>query len=128
MRRSPFPSEEVASALVVVDPLIELTRKWFKALADRDANAVADLVSEDCRIENPAGSEDLVGPAGARQLMQMAPASLRRTIREEMVEGTTVVVRGLSRVPGVFANYTTWTFETDGERITRLTFEWRAAN
>ncbi len=112
----------------MVDPLVGLTRRWFKALADRDASVAEGLVTEDCRITNPAGGEDLVGPAGARALVQMSPSSLRRTVRDEEVRGSTVVVRGLSRLPGVFVNYTTWTFETEGDRIKRLTFEWRAAN
>lgn len=112
----------------MTDPLIELTRKWFAALAAGDAAAAASLVSDECRIANPAGGDDLVGPGGVRQLAQMAPRTLRRSIREERVEGTTVIVKGLTRLPGVFANYTTWRFETDGRRITRLTFAWRPAN
>lgn len=111
-----------------MDPLIELTRKWFAALSARDAKGAARLVADDCRIQNPGGGDDLIGPAGARQLAQLAPPTLRRSIREERVDGTTVIVKGLTRLPGVFANYTTWTFETDGSRITRLTFAWRAAN
>jgi len=31
-------------------------------------------------------------------------------------------------LPGHFANYTTWTFETDGDLITHVTFTWRPAN
>ena len=112
----------------MTDPHIELTRKWFAALAARDVAAASSLVADDCRIQNPGGGDDLVGPAGVRQLVQLAPHALRRSIREERVEGTTVIVKGLARIPGVFANYTTWTFETDGQRITRLTFAWRAAN
>jgi hypothetical protein len=51
-----------------------------------------------------------------------------RVVREESVMGTTVILRGLTRSPGHFANYTTWTFETDGALITHVTFAWRPAN
>jgi hypothetical protein len=57
----------------------------------------------------------------------MAPPFVRR-IREQETEGNTVILRGLTRNPGHFANYTTWTFETDGEFITHVTFAWRPAN
>jgi hypothetical protein len=107
---------------------LDLVRRWFKALDEHDASEAASLVSEDCRITNPAGAEDLVGPAGARQLVQMAPPQLRRIVREESLEGDTVTVRGLVVVPGAFTNYTTWTIETDGERITRVSFAWKPAN
>lgn len=109
-------------------PALDLARRWFKALDDRDANAVATLVADDCRITNPAGPEDLVGQNGARELVRMAPPTLRRSLREERVEGNTVISSGLTRVPGVFANFTTWTIETDGTRITRVSFTWKPAN
>jgi hypothetical protein len=111
-----------------VAPALSLARRWFKALDDRDTGAAEALVSGDCRITNPAGSEDLVGPSGVRELLRMAPPTLRRTVREERVDGNTAIVSGLTRVPGVFANFTTWTIETDGERITRVSFAWRPAN
>ena len=44
------------------------------------------------------------------------------------VDGNVVVLRGLTRSPGHFANYTTWTFETDGSLITHVRFAWRPAN
>lgn len=109
------------------DPL-ELAREWFKALEEHNASAAAELVSDDCRITNPGGGDDLVGPAGARQLVQMAPPTLKRIVREEHVEGNTAVLQGLARVPGAFANYTTWRVETDGEHITRVSFSWKPAN
>ena len=111
-----------------VAPALALARRWFKALDDRDPAGAAALVSEDFRITNPTGAEELVGPAGVRDLLRMAPPTLRRSVREERVEGDTVVVTGLTRVPGLFANFTTWTIETDGGRITRIGFVWRPAN
>jgi limonene-1,2-epoxide hydrolase len=109
-------------------PALILARRWFKALDDRDPATAAGLVTEECRITNPAGTEDLVGPAGVRELLRMAPPTLRRSVREERVEGDRAIITGLTRVPGVFANFTTWTFETDGQRITRIGFVWRPAN
>ena len=69
----------------------------------------------------------LEGRDGARRLVRIAPAFIRR-IREQQIDGTTVILRGLTRAPGHFANYTTWTFETDGQLITHVTFAWRPAN
>jgi hypothetical protein len=63
-----------------------------------------------------------------RELVRMAPPTVRRSVREERVDGDTAIVTGLTRVPGVFANFTTWRIETDGRRITRVTFAWRSAN
>ena len=111
-----------------VAPALVLARRWFKALDERDGARAAALVSDDCRITNPTGSEDLVGPAGVRELLRMAPPTLRRSVREERVEGETAIVTGLTRVPGLFANFTTWTIQTDGSRITRIGFVWRSAN
>ncbi|OLC58075.1 MAG: hypothetical protein AUH85_01870 [Chloroflexi bacterium 13_1_40CM_4_68_4] len=111
-----------------VPAALSLARRWFKALDDRDPWTAAALVSDDCRITNPTGNEDLVGPAGVRELLRMAPPTLRRSVRAERVEGDTAIVTGLTRVPGAFANYTTWTIETDGDRITRIGFAWRSAN
>ncbi len=109
------------------DPL-ELAHDWFKALEERNPSAAAELVSEDCHITNPAGGDDLVGPAGARQLVQMSPPQLKRVVREEHVEDDAAVLEGLARLPGAFANYTTWRVETDGERITGVSFTWKPAN
>src|SRR5919201_4163960 len=108
-----------------VPPPLALARRWFKALDERDSAAAAVLVSDDCRITNPAGTEDLVGPAGVRELLRMAPPTLRRSVREERVDGDTAIVSGLTRVPGLFANFTTWTIATDGARITRIGITWR---
>jgi hypothetical protein len=76
---------------------------------------------------DPDGDSQLEGRDGARRLVRIAPAFIRR-IREQQIDGTTVILRGLTRAPGHFANYTTWTFETDGQLITHVTFAWRPAN
>jgi hypothetical protein len=59
--------------------------------------------------------------------MRMAPPFVR-TVREESVDGGTVILRGLTRAPGQFANYTTWTFETENGLIKHVTFNWKPAN
>ena len=97
------------------------------ALEARDAERAASVCAEDVHIELPGGDRELEGKEGARQLVRMAPAFVRR-IREHETTGSTVVLRGLTRAPGQFANYSTWTFETEGGLITHVTFAWRHAN
>lgn len=99
----------------------------MEALEHRDADRAASVVADDVVIELPGGEQHLEGKDGARQLMRMAPPFVR-TIREEDVVGDTVILKGLTRAPGQFANYTTWTFETEDGRITRVSFAWRPAN
>ena len=97
------------------------------ALEASDAERAAELCAPDVTIRLPGGNNELEGRDGARRLIRMAPA-FRRLIREEVVEGNTVILKGLTRAPGLFTNFTTWTFETDGERITHLTFLWKPGN
>lgn len=106
---------------------LETARAFMSALQDRDAERAASVCADAVVIELPGGDAELKGKAGARQLMRMAPPFVR-TIREEKVVGETVVLRGLTRAPGQFANYTTWTFETENGLITRVSFRWRPAN
>lgn len=97
------------------------------ALEARDADRAASVCAEDVAIELPGGDRELQGKDGARQLVRMAPAFVRR-IREHETSGTTVVLRGLTRAPGQFANYSTWTFETEDGLIKHVTFTWKHAN
>ena len=97
------------------------------ALEARDAERAASVCAEDVAIELPGGERELQGKDGARQLVRMAPNFVRR-IREHEMSGTTVVLRGLTRAPGQFANYSTWTFETEGGLIKHVTFSWKHAN
>lgn len=99
----------------------------MRALEHRDADRAASVVADDVVIELPGGEQQLEGKDGARQLMRMAPPFVR-TIREEDVVGDTVILKGLTRAPGQFANYTTWTFETEDGQITRVSFAWKPAN
>jgi limonene-1,2-epoxide hydrolase len=110
----------------VPDPL-EAAKTFMDALEARDPDRAAAVCAENVQIELPGGDSQLEGRDGARRLVRIAPAFIRR-IREQQIDGTTVILRGLTRAPGHFANYTTWTFETDGQLITHVTFAWRPAN
>ena len=126
--RAALGLDDEAALMSAVTPPLELARKWIAAVDARDANGAAALVSEDCRITNPAGGDDLIGPAGMRELIRNAPQNIRRSLREERVEGTTVIVTSLTRIPGIFASFATFTLETEGDRIKRVAFALRPAN
>jgi hypothetical protein len=106
---------------------LDAARTFMEALEARDPERAASVCAEDVQIELPGGDRELQGKDGARQLVRMAPAFVRR-IRAQETKGTTVILRGLTRAPGHFANYSTWTFETDGALITHVTFAWSPAN
>lgn len=106
---------------------LEAAKAFMAALQAKDPGKAAAVCAEDVVIELPGGENELHGRDGARQLMRMAPPFVR-VIREEQVSGDTVILRGLTRAPGQFANYTTWTFETERGLVTRVTFQWRPAN
>jgi len=106
---------------------LDAARTFMDALEARDAERAASVCAEDVQIELPGGDSELQGKDGARRLVRMAPNFVRR-IREHETQGTTVILRGLTRAPGQFANYSTWTFETEGGLITHVTFAWRHAN
>lgn len=110
----------------MADPLVA-AKEFMAALAANDADKAASVCAEDVAIELPGGDAPLEGREGAKRLIRMAPPFVR-IVRDEQVDGSTVILRGLTRSPGHFANYTTWTFETDGELITHVTFAWRPAN
>jgi hypothetical protein len=97
------------------------------ALEANDADGAAAVCAEDVAIDLPGAEAQIEGREGAKRLVRMAPAFVR-VIREESVLGNTVILRGLTRSPGHFANYTTWTFETNGDLITHVSFAWRPAN
>jgi ketosteroid isomerase-like protein len=110
----------------VSDPLAS-AKAFMAALENKDPERAASVCADDVVIELPGGENELKGKDGARQLMRMAPPFVR-TVRQESVNGDTVILQGLTRAPGQFANYTTWTFETRGGLITHVTFMWRPAN
>lgn len=110
----------------LVTPL-EAAKTFMAALEGKDPERAASVCADEVTIVLPGGETEIEGKEGAKRLIRMAPAFVR-IVREEEVEGTTVTLRGLTRAPGHFTNYTTWTFETDGSQITHLTFAWKPAN
>jgi|GEM_PF-1296824 len=106
---------------------LQSAKIFMEALEAGNADRAASVCAPDVTIVLPGGETELQGIEGAKRLIRIAPAFIRR-IREEEVDGDTVVLRGLTRSPGHFANFTTWTFHTDGERITHVSFAWRPAN
>ena len=106
---------------------IDAAKTFMAALEAKDAERAAAVCADDVTIVLPGGETELEGKEGARRLIRMAPPFVR-IVREEEVDGNTVILRGLTRAPGHFANYTTWTFETDGSLITHVSFAWRPAN
>ena len=106
---------------------LESAKVFMAALEAGDADKAASVCADDVTVVLPGGETELQGKAAAKQLIRMAPPFVRR-VREEEVHGNSVILRGLTRSPGHFANFTTWTFETDGALITHVTFTWRPAN
>ena len=111
-----------------MDSTLEIARSLVQAVKDRDADAAAELCADDVRVTLPGLPEPFQGKDGIRQMIRMAPSELVQTPREETVQGKTVKIMTLTRAPGIFANYTTWNFEIDGDLVRRLDFELRAAN
>jgi ketosteroid isomerase-like protein len=110
----------------VVTPL-EAAKTFMAALDAGDPDKAASVCADDVTVVLPGGETELQGKDAARRLIRVAPPFIRRVREEEVLENT-VILRGLTRSPGHFANFTTWTFETDGERIVHVSFAWRPAN
>ena len=106
---------------------LEAAKQFMQALQDKEPEKAASVCADDVVIELPGGENELHGRDGARQLMRMAPPFVR-IVREEQVDGDHVELRGLTRAPGQFANYTTWRFDTEHGLIKRVTFQWKPAN
>jgi ketosteroid isomerase-like protein len=109
-----------------VSPL-EAAKIFMAALEAGDADRAASVCADDVTVVLPGGETELQGKNATKRLIRMAPPFIRR-VREEEVIDNTVIRRGLTRSPGHFANFTTWTFETDGDRIVHVSFAWRPAN
>ena len=106
---------------------LDAAKTFMSALEDSDAEKAASVCTDDVTIVLPGGETELQGKDAAKRLIRVAPPFIR-IIREEEVHGNSVILRGLTRSPGHFANFTTWTFETDGEKIIHVSFAWRPAN
>ena len=109
-----------------VTPL-DAAKTFMAALEASDPDKAASVCADDVTIVLPGGETELEGKDAAKRLIRVAPPFIR-LIREEEVHGNTVILRGLTRSPGHFANFTTWTFETADERIVHVSFAWRPAN
>jgi limonene-1,2-epoxide hydrolase len=109
-----------------VTPL-EAAKTFMAALEAKDPDRAASVCADEVTIVLPGGETEVEGKEGAKRLIRMAPAFVR-IVREEEVDGNVVTLKGLTRAPGHFTNFTTWTFETDGSLITHVTFQWKPAN
>ena len=106
---------------------IEIARAFVNAVVEREANAAAELCTETVEVLLPGADVPLRGKEGVRQMIRMAPEFLQ-SMRDEEERDREVRITTLTRAPGVFANYTTWLFVMDGDKIARLSFELRGAN
>ena len=106
---------------------LEVARAFVNAVVEREANAAAELCTDMVEVLLPGADVPLRGKEGVRQMIRMAPEFLQSMRDEEERDGE-VRITTLTRAPGLFANYTTWLFVMDGDKIDRLSFELRGAN
>src|SRR3979409_1568815 len=106
---------------------IEVARGFIHAVRERDADAAAELCTEQVEVLLPGADQPLRGKEGVRQMIRMAPQFLQ-SMRDEEARDSELRVAARTRAPGVFANYTTWLFVMDSGKIDRLSFELRGAN
>lgn len=106
---------------------LEIGRAFIDAVEARDGDRAAELCTDDVEVLLPGAGGPLRGKGGVRQMVRMAP-ELVQTFRSEEQRGDEALVTTLTRAPGIFANYTTWVFNTEGDHVSRLSFELRAAN
>ncbi|HEV8669563.1 MAG TPA: nuclear transport factor 2 family protein [Candidatus Limnocylindria bacterium] len=106
---------------------LEVARGFINAVRERDADAAADLCTEEVEVLLPGADAPLRGKEGVRQMIRMAPQFLQ-SLRDEEEHDGEVRITTLTRAPGVFANYTTWLFVIDRGKVDRLSFELRGAN
>lgn len=106
---------------------LEIARAFVRAVQAREAEAAAALCRDDVEVLLPGADAPLRGREGVRQMIRMAPQFVHSVRGEEQL-GDEARITTLTRAPGLFANYTTWRFETEGGLIRRLRFELRGAN
>ena len=118
-----------AGVRIVADMETQLTvaRSFIEAVQAKNDRAAAEFCSGDVEVLLPGASAPLRGKDGVRQMVNLAP-KLEQSARGEEQRGDEVRISTLTRFPGVFANYTTWLFVFEGDKIRRLSFELRAAN
>jgi hypothetical protein len=110
-----------------VDTPLSVARSFIEAVQAKNDRAAAELCSDSIEVLLPGATAPLRGKDGVRQMVNLAP-KLEQTARSEEQRGDEVRISTLTRAPGVFANYTTWIFEFERNKIRRLSFELRAAN
>jgi hypothetical protein len=110
-----------------MDTQLAVARSFIEAVQARNDRAAADLCSDGIEVLLPGAGATLNGKDGVRQMVNMAP-KLEQSARSEEQNGDEVRISTLTRAPGVFANYTTWVFVFERNKIRRLSFELRAAN
>jgi ketosteroid isomerase-like protein len=106
---------------------LDAARAFVQAVKDQDADAAADLCSDDVEVMLPGADTPLRGKEGVRQMIRMAP-QFEHSMREEEERDGEVRITTLTRAPGVFANYTTWRFVFEGEHVKHLAFDLKGAN
>jgi hypothetical protein len=113
--------------VVRMDTQLANARSFIEAVQAKNDRAAAALCADDIEVLLPGAGAPLRGKDGVRQMVNMAP-KLEQSARSEEQRGDEVRISTLTRAPGVFANYTTWVFVFEGNKIRRLSFELRAAN
>jgi len=106
---------------------LDTARAFIAAVQKQDADAAAELCADDVEVMLPGADQALRGKDGVRQMIRLAP-QFEHSLRDEEERDGEVRITTLTRAPGVFANYTTWRFVVDGDRIKRLAFDLRGAN
>lgn len=99
----------------------------MNATQTKDAAAAATLCTEDVEVLLPGADTPLRGKEGIHRMIRMSPPFVFSPRKEEE-DGEDARITTLTRAPGLFANYTTWCFETEGSLVHRLRFELREAN
>ncbi|HZP94851.1 MAG TPA: nuclear transport factor 2 family protein [Candidatus Limnocylindria bacterium] len=106
---------------------MDTARAFVKAVQDQRADAAAELCTDDVEVMLPGADAPLRGKEGVRQMIRLAP-QFEHSMRDEEERDGEVRITTLTRAPGVFANYTTWRFVLDGDRVKRLSFDLKGAN
>ena len=110
-----------------MDTRLAVARSFIEAVQAKNDRAAAEFCSDAIEVLLPGAGATLKGKDGVRQMVNLAP-KLEQSARSEEQRGDEVRISTLTRAPGVFANYTTWVFVFEGDKIRHLSFELRAAN
>lgn len=106
---------------------LDTARAFVNAVREQQADTAADLCTDDVEVMLPGADAPLRGKEGVRQMIRLAP-QFEHSLRDEAQVDGEVRITTLTRAPGVFANYTTWRFQMQDDRVKRLSFELRGAN